>query len=234
MANSKTGSKGCKSKFIVEYTIPYVHRVMVGIHAKSSNSALGLGEKCFADGSIWDDTATMPLLFDDYEETDAPGVPVEFKVVEEVEEWPEADHSVKAIRRRDAAFRACVALLDAFREGSSGKIDRESLVQALNEARAASPGEIADPVVPLLHGETATVLVGIEGGLVTGATTNVPAQVIVLDYDLAKDGEGHDVQEIYWPDGSTSRAVLITHTADVQQDGFVNSVYEKAELADKS
>ena len=73
---------------MVEYTIPYEHRVMVGIKAKSSDAALGLAKERFADGSIWDDTATMPLLFDDYEETDAPGVPVEFKVVEEVKEWP--------------------------------------------------------------------------------------------------------------------------------------------------
>ena len=229
MANTKPGSKGCKPKFIVEYTIPYEHRVMVGIKAKSSDAALGLAKKRFADGSIWDDTATMPLLFDDYEETDAPGVPVEFKVVEEVKEWPEADHSVKAIRRRDAAFRACTALLKAFREGSSGKIDRERLIQALNEAQAASPGEVADPVVPLLPSETAIVLVGVEGGLITGATSNVPMDLVVLDYDLAKDGDGQDVQEIDWPDGSYSRAVLIPHTADVQPDGFVEAVYGKAQ-----
>ena len=176
----------------------------------------------------WDDMASMPLLFDDYEETDASGVPVEFKVVEEVKEWPEADHSVKAIRRRDAAFGACAALLKAFEKGSSGKIDRERLVHALNEAQAASPGEVTDLVVPLLPSETAIVLVGVEGGLITGATSNVPLDLVVLDYDLAKDGDDHDVQEIDWPDGGNSKAVLIPHTADVQPHGFVEAVYGKA------
>jgi hypothetical protein len=52
---------------------------------------------------------------------------------------------------------------------------------------------------------------------------------VVLDYDLAKDGDGHDVQEIDWPDGSNSRAVLIPHTADVQPDGFVEAVYGKTQ-----
>ena len=216
-------------KYIVEYTIPYIHRVWVGIEANSDVDALEAAKVHFSDASIWDDTEELPLLYDEYDETDAPGVPVEFSIVDTVEDWPEADYSVKTLRSRNAAFRACETLLEAFKDGEAGNIDLESLKDALSEAHKADPLVKVLAEIPARLGSPAIALVGIEGGLVTGVTANIPLGLAVLDYDLAKDGEGHDVQAIAWPDGSHSNAVVITHTASVELGGFAESVFESCE-----
>lgn len=110
-------------KFIVEYTLPYEHRVQVGICAHDPDTAVADAEKLFDAGDIWDDTPDVPLLFDDYEEKGEDAESLQFIVVAEVQEWPTVDSSVSYIRRREAAFTAARLLVEAYQECQGSKID---------------------------------------------------------------------------------------------------------------
>ena len=99
-------------RYVVEYELDYKHRVQVGVEANSGEEAEKQAEQAFADGTIWDDTAEMPLLFDDYEESDESGALI-FKVMCRVEKWPVRDASVLQIQKANAAMLACQYLVDA-------------------------------------------------------------------------------------------------------------------------
>lgn len=100
-----------KKWFVVEYSLDYQHRVQVGVQAKSPEEAETQAQRAFDSGSIWDDTAEMPLLFDDYEETE--DNTLSFVVVAEVSKCPAPDASVVKIQRENAAMLACRYLVDA-------------------------------------------------------------------------------------------------------------------------
>lgn len=70
-------------KYLVKYALPYVHHVVVGIEADSAEDARAKAEVAFDSGDIWDNTPTMPLLHDSYEEGMLGGgesPPLEFEV----------------------------------------------------------------------------------------------------------------------------------------------------------
>ena len=129
-------------KFIVNYTLPYEHQVMVGIEADDQEKAIAKAEALFNQGEIWDDTAEVPLLLDLFVETEDAGIPLVFTIEGEVtDDWPEPDASVIEIRRRDAAFQATRLLTEAYRHGEEhgGNLDRNKLDQAYQAALKASP-----------------------------------------------------------------------------------------------
>jgi hypothetical protein len=126
-------------KYSVQYTLPYDHLVQVGIEAESQNAAIAEGQALFDQGEIWDDTAEVPLLVDDYVETSNVEVPLNFTIEGECEsEWPMPDSSVIRMRQQNAAFRAALLLVEAYQRGEAcgvlGSIDWSDLDEAYQMA----------------------------------------------------------------------------------------------------
>jgi len=124
-------------KYVVQYTLPYEHRVVIGIEAESGQAAIARAQALFDEGEIWQDTAEVPLLFDDYEEMND-GALV-FTIEQELDaeaSWPDTDSSVHDLRRREAAFEAARLLVEAYRRGKErgGGIDWDDLDQAYEAA----------------------------------------------------------------------------------------------------
>lgn len=113
-------------KFVVSYEIDYVHRVSVGLEALDETEAQQLAEQAFNDATIWDDTAAMPLLSDNYLESGDERLVWE---CEAVEHYPTPDHSVQQLNKEQAAFRVCRGLIEAYQQGeiSGGYIQWEDL-----------------------------------------------------------------------------------------------------------
>ncbi|WP_445368699.1 hypothetical protein ACH5Y9_04710 [Methylomonas sp. BW4-1] len=102
--------------FVVSYEIDYVHRVSVGITAESHEAAQLIAEQAFNDASIWDDTAAMPLLSDEYLESGDESLVWECVAVEQ---RPEPDHSVRQLKKDQAAMQVCRGLVEAYQQGEA-------------------------------------------------------------------------------------------------------------------
>lgn len=103
------------NRYVLEYELPYVHTVRVGVTAVTDECAIKQASELFEAGTVWDNTDQVPLLYDDYDETG--DAPVTFTVIEKLPAdagWPEAASCVSQIQRREAAFEACRLLVDAF------------------------------------------------------------------------------------------------------------------------
>ena len=127
-------------KYVVQYTLPYTHRVMVGIEAEGAEDAIVKAEERFDCGDIWDDTPEVPLLYDDFEESDD-GTGLVFEVVQALDEgesWPEPAACVHELRRREAAFTAARMLVEACRHWrETGGVDWVELGQIHDVAMKA-------------------------------------------------------------------------------------------------
>jgi hypothetical protein len=117
---------------VVSYEIDYVHRVSVGIEAESPEVAQQIAEQAFNEATIWDDTAAMPLLADDYQESGDERLVWECVAVER---WPAPDDPVQQLKKDQAAMQVCRGLVEAYRQGEAngGSINWEDL----------------DPLIPL-------------------------------------------------------------------------------------
>lgn len=109
--------------FEVEYRLPYEHVVVVGVRSTSPDEAQSIVSRAFDDGSIWDNTANMPLLRDDYEEVDNGGV-LEFKATET--HSFKVDGSVKVVSHLQLAETA-IALLRKLEQGTLSDSDRHAI-----------------------------------------------------------------------------------------------------------
>lgn len=120
-------------KFIVSYSLPYYHRVSVGVTAEDSDEAIRLAQTAFDDGEIWDDTEAMPLLYDDYEEMD--GSVLAFEAEPTNDEF-KRDGSVDYLQQRNMAMQACLALVTAYDEGEAtgGSVPWEGVDEAFRLA----------------------------------------------------------------------------------------------------
>lgn len=95
--------------YVVEYELPYTHRVQVGVYATDAEDAAEKAEEAFYAGALWDNTPEMPLLFDEYEEEGDAGTPLEFRVVA-MGAFPEPEGSVRQYMRDQKARAALSAL----------------------------------------------------------------------------------------------------------------------------
>lgn len=62
-------------RHIIQYTLPYEHKTMVGIEAESREAVIAKAGELFDQGDISQDSAEVPLLYDDFEEQGDAGVP---------------------------------------------------------------------------------------------------------------------------------------------------------------
>ena len=200
-------------KYVVQYTLPYEHRVMVGIEANSSEKAIRKAESLFDAGDIWQDTAEVPLLLDDYDETS--DGPLHFTVEQELandEPWPEPDASVTTLRQRDAAFLASRLLVEAYRHGEAqgGSIDWEDLDQVYQAAIQASG---ASPKMdrPEPERRCTRLAVVMEGGIVQSVIADCPdaaPAIAIVYYDI--DGQAPEALSLLTQsDGSQSKAYVV-------------------------
>ena len=214
------------NRYVVQYGLDYEHRVLVGIEAASPEEAIQKAQQAFDEGVIWDDTGQMPLLFDDYEEKD--GQSLTFEVIAKVDVWPAPEASVLQLRREAAAMRACRLQVEAYRRGeeSGGSIAWEDL----DDAHAAALDALAALDENHCHCRSAPepirVYVGVEGGLVQGATANVDMELVVVDYDI--DGD-RDAVPVPQTGGGTSMASVVGHSVLVDPE-TVQALWRQLEL----
>ena len=209
------------NRYVVQYGLDYEHRVLVGIEAASTEEAIQKAQQAFDEGVIWDDTGQMPLLFDDYEEKDDQCLV--FEVIAKMDAWPVPEASVLQLRREAAAMRACHLLVEAYRRGeeSGASIAWEDLddahaaaLDALNGSRCRSAPE---PI---------RIYVGVEGGVVQGATANVEMELVVVDYDI--DGVT-DAVPVPQTGGGSSMASVVGHAVLVDPE-TVQALWRQLEL----
>ena len=148
------------TKYIVTYTLPYDHLVRIGIEAKTAEGAQRIAETAFKDGVLWDNSPTMPLLMDEYEETGDAGVPVTFEATP-MAEWPGPDNSVlKTLSDKTAhqVARQLIGLYQQARERNEALISRDRLFDLYQLALAAdlasnsSPRPEGTPIPAASHG----------------------------------------------------------------------------------
>ena len=110
-------------KFIVSYELPHLHTVRVGIEAPDVERAREIAREKLDDGTLWDNTAEMPLLTDDFNEVDD-GTVLEFEA-QPVTDWPQPDASVGYLVAHERALRAAQLLAEAYAHGEArgGEMD---------------------------------------------------------------------------------------------------------------
>ena len=187
-------------KYVVEYQLPYVHYVQVGVMAESLEASIKASQAAFDLGTIWNNTPNMPLLADLYDEasnSSEPFQPLKFEA-EEVEEWPEPDATVRQIERENAAMETCRLLLQAYEHQESGDVTFLAAARELAIAALSFGDGITPPPMPPLP----TIVLGVHGGKVQWIDSNRPSLAIVLDFDI-NGASPQELEEVTLEDGRT-------------------------------
>jgi glycine cleavage system regulatory protein len=99
-------------KYIVQYALPFVHTVQVGITAPDEHAALIEADRLFADGVLWDNSTAVPVLLDEMDEAEDSG-PLTFAIAATISDehnYPPADSSVAVVTRQNASLSLVGAL----------------------------------------------------------------------------------------------------------------------------
>lgn len=83
--------------YVATIDIDYVQRVSVGVEASSRDHAAQLVRRAYDAGTLFNDTAAMPLLVHAFEPV-SPDSPLQLASLEEVDELPASDPSVDAMK----------------------------------------------------------------------------------------------------------------------------------------
>ena len=86
-----------RPKFLVTLDLGYMQRVVVGVEAPHEEAAMSNVRRALDAGTIWQNNPSMPILQHDFEPLDPERV-VQGCAAREVDELPEADSSVSAMR----------------------------------------------------------------------------------------------------------------------------------------
>jgi hypothetical protein len=216
--------------FEATYTLHYLHRVTVGLVACGAEAGLRIARQAFDDGTIWDDTEAMPLLYDGFEEQEGS---LDWDI-QAVEAFSQQDYSVRRHRAEQQALQTCRMLVAAYRsgEGNGGSIAWEDLDAAHGLAQQAlallgEPAQAADQPVngaglpegsprpdddatrALRFDRPARLAVVIDGGIVQAVVSDHPfcIEVAIVDYDT--EGAGCDkLTPVQQGDGTCVDAVV--------------------------
>uniref|UniRef100_UPI003BEF3DC7 hypothetical protein n=1 Tax=Burkholderia arboris TaxID=488730 RepID=UPI003BEF3DC7 len=85
------------SKFVATIDVDYVQRVSIGLEASSADQAKAQLRRAYESGTLFHDTAKMPILAHAFEPV-RPDGPLQLAAFEEVDELPEVDPSVDAMK----------------------------------------------------------------------------------------------------------------------------------------
>lgn len=83
--------------FIATIDVDYVQRVVVGVEASHREHAMQLLKRAFDAGTLWNDSATLPILMHAFEPVNPDG-PMQLASLDEVDELPPPDPSVATMR----------------------------------------------------------------------------------------------------------------------------------------
>ncbi len=124
-------------RYIVQYTATHQRRIRIGIEAESPQEAIKKAGALHDEGDMMQDTAEVPLLFDD-EEDSSPSFSFEQALPADAP-WPEPYGHVNSRHQRQAAFQVGKLLIEAYRRGEArgGSIDWDELDLAYQAALEA-------------------------------------------------------------------------------------------------
>lgn len=110
-------------RFAVGYTIDYAHHVQIGLEAQNEREAIAKAEELFDEGSIWDDTPEVPVLYDGYDEINGQTLRFYAEPIADGEPFPKP--KITEEREVSAARRAAALLVAAYRRGAErgGSVD---------------------------------------------------------------------------------------------------------------
>lgn len=199
-------------KYIVQYTVPYVQRCLVGTEADSPEDAIMMAKAWTQTGDTVIEGKRVCVLSEGYQSD----VGLEHFTVERAlepdEPWPEVDEEAEVSYRPRSGLQIAQLLIDAYRRGElqGGSIDWEELDEVCHAALAAV-GEQEDLRRIDASHRCSRLAVVLEGGIVQSVIADHPETapaVAVVDYDTEGQEPGA-LSLITQSDGSRSKAHVV-------------------------